>query len=170
MSNSPSPCLVDTNVGVAANFKSSASEKCALACIKVIRSITQKGHLILDDIGLIFAEYRSNMSMSGQPGVGDAFMRWVNDNQFNVDRCTRIPITPANGSFNEFPKDETLQKFDRSDRKFVAVAAAHGKNPPILVACDTDFWIARDALTSAGIKLEFLCPDDIQAMAKRHGK
>lgn len=164
-----SPCLVDTNVGVTANYKSSASDECALACIQTLRAITERGHLVLDDIGLIFEEYRRNMSMSGQPGVGDVFLRWVHDNQYNTDRCTRVRITPENGSFNEFPAEEALKDFDRSDRKFVAVAAAHGENPPILVACDKDYWIAREALSAAGIRIEFLCPIDIQAMADWHG-
>lgn len=163
------PCLVDTNVGVAANFNSSASDECALVCIQTLREITERGHLVLDDIGLIFAEYHSNMSMSGQPGVGDVFMLWVMNNQYNTERCTRVRITPDNDSFEEFPADEALRAFDRSDRKFVAVAAAHGQGPPILVACDTDFWIARDALNAAGIRVEFLCEDDIRAMAERHG-
>jgi hypothetical protein len=163
------PCLVDTNVGIAANFESDASDECALICIQTLRAITKRGHLVLDDIGLIFDEYRKNMSMSGQPGVGDAFMRWVRDNQYNTDCCTRVCITPMDDSFNEFPTEEALQDFDRSDRKFVAVAAAHGGNPPILEACDTDFWIAREALSAAGIQIEFLCPIDIQEMAERHG-
>jgi len=163
------PCLVDTNVGVAANSQSDASEECDLACIQTLREITERGHLVLDDIGLIFDEYRRNMSLRGQPGVGDAFMMWVMNNQYNEERCTRVPITPDNGSFNEFPEDEALHNFDPSDRKFVAVAVAHGQNPPILVACDTDFWNARDDLAAAGIQVEFLCPVDIQAMAERHG-
>jgi hypothetical protein len=163
------PCLVDTNVGVAANFKSDASDECALTCIQTLREITERGHLVLDTIGLIFDEYRKNMSMSGQPGVGDVFMRWVNDNQYNTERCTRVAVTPENGSFEEFPPDTNLADFDLSDRKFVAVAAAHGGKPPILVACDTDFWIARDALAAANIQVEFLCPIDIETMAERHG-
>jgi len=162
-------CMVDTNVGVAANFKSDVSDKCALACISTLRTIVESGHLVLDNLGLIFDEYRRNMSLSGAPGVGDIFMRWVNDHQYNTARCTRVPITPTNGSFEEFPASEDLKAFDASDHKFVAVAAEHEDDPPILVACDTDFWIARDALTAAGINIEFLCPVDIQAMADRHG-
>jgi len=163
------PCLVDTNVGATANFNSDASDECALTCMLTLREITERGHLVLDDIGLIFDEYRRNMSMSGQPGVGDAFMLWVMNNQYNADRCTRVSITPVNGSFEEYPADEALEDFDPSDRKFVAAAAAHDQNPPILVACDTDFWIARVALAAAGIRVEFLCRDDIQAMAERQG-
>ena len=169
MVDTRSPLLVDTNVGIAANIKSSASEECALVCIQVLRDIIAHGHLVLDALGLIFQEYHGNLSMSGQPGVGDAFMRWVFQNQFNPERCTRVEITPDNGSFHEFPDDEALEKFDRSDRKFVAVAAAHGGSPPILVACDTDFWIDREALDGAGIRVEFLCEDDIREMAERHG-
>ncbi|GIV75830.1 MAG: hypothetical protein KatS3mg050_0224 [Litorilinea sp.] len=46
-----------------------------------------------------------------------------------------------------------------SVRKFVAVALVHGGNPPILNAVDSDWWDYREPLTAAGVRIEFLCPE-----------
>lgn len=72
-----------------------------------------------------------------------------------------VPIKPedeAGQEFPNFPADPELQNFDRSDRKFVAVALASGENPPIVNATDTDWWIFREALNRNGIQIAFLCP------------
>src|SRR5215208_7291674 len=112
--------VVDTNVGIAANRKADVPPECALACIRALRDLTDGGHLVLDANGLIFKEYLRYLCPSGEPGTGDAFVRWVHDNRYNVDRCTLVGLTPTeDGSFEEFPQGEGLDRFDNSDRKFV---------------------------------------------------
>jgi hypothetical protein len=59
----------------------------------------------------------------------------------------------------QFPNDERLVGFDRSDHKFVAVALAHPERPPILNAVDADWWYYREELARHGIRVEFLCPN-----------
>jgi hypothetical protein len=93
-------------------------------------------------------------------------------NLWNSSRCTQVKLTPKHGDneeFEEFPDHPGLRTFDRSDRVFVAVANAHPTHPPILAACDTDYWQHRDALGACGIIVDFLCQDDVRRLAVRKG-
>ena len=84
----PMKCLVDTNVPKTANLatqpdpQSDVPDSCVVACIEAIRHVINKRSLIIDAGDEIFDEYRRQLSMRGQPGVGDRFMKWVHDNRF----------------------------------------------------------------------------------------
>lgn len=154
--------VVDTNVGIAANSKADVSHACELRCIQRLREITEQGHLVLDAEGQIFAEYLRHLSLAGEPGVGDTFMRWIHDHQYDAKFCTLVPLTiKSDGEIVEFPAQQSLAGFDPSDKKFVAVAVTHPGNPPIQVALDRGWVRHRDALVGVGVEIEFLCPDDI---------
>lgn len=132
---------------------------CVEACSRILAA-ARNALVFLDDDLLILTEYRSNLSHSGQPGVGDAFFKWIWDNQGNPNHCRKVPITPdENGGreFLEFPDDPELEMFDRSDRKFVAVAVASNSNPAIINASDSDWHIFGDALNRY-VRLQFICP------------
>jgi hypothetical protein len=154
--------VVDTNVPVVANGASpQASPVCVSRCRERIVRVTKgRERLVLDDHFAVFNEYRSRLSLSGQPGVGDMFLRWVHDNQFNASRCERVAVTrhPDRG-YVEFPDDPRLAGFDPSDRKFVAVSAVSPHAPPILNAVDSDWWDHELALARHGIKVVHLCDD-----------
>jgi hypothetical protein len=158
----PKKCIVDTNVPKAANLaakpdpSSDVSEACILACVNAIEHVTRKRGLVIDAGDEIYNEYRKQLSMKGQPGLGNAFMKWVHDNRHNQKYCDRVTITKYNDSYKEFPTHEGLNDFDRSDRKFVAVANAHPQKPPILQAIDSKWWRWKDALAEVGITTYFL--------------
>ncbi len=158
-----SPCVVDTNVPVVANGKTpQASENCVAACIRELVTLRKNGKVLLDESGFILQEYRRHLSPRGQPGMGDEFFKWLWDNQGNERYCLKVSVTPNDDDgydFSEFPTDFELDNFDRSDRKFVAVALAYGGMVHILNASDTDWWIYREALESYGIAIRFLCPE-----------
>ena len=159
--------IVDTNVAVVANGKSEqASWDCKDSCIDKLLEITDGDlKLALDDQRRIIDEYRNKLNPDGQPGVGDAFLKWVEVNWANPNRCVRVPITPIENSeteYIEFPDDPELQEFDPDDRKFIAVARAHSEKPPILEAMDKQWWALRDALHRNRVKVEFICEEDIQ--------
>ena len=161
--------IVDTNVAVVANGGSGqASEECEETCINRLQEITTgEIKLVLDDHRRIIEEYRGNLSPHGQPGVGDAFLKWVETNWTNPRWCDLVPITSADGlenEFEEFPIDPALVDFDPDDRKFVAVALAHPEQPPILQAVDSQWWDFRDALHRSGVTVEFICEADIQGL------
>ncbi len=154
--------IIDTNVAILANNRSSATDiDCLNACILALTQ-ARKQVILMDDASRIFIEYRRHLSHSGQPGAGDAFFKWLWNNQATVRHCRLISITPLesdDADFEEFPKDPELATFDRSDRKFVAVALASGTAPLILNATDTDWWIYRKALERNRVHVQFLCPD-----------
>ena len=160
------PVIVDTNVPVAANGRAEhAGLDCQYACIQELIEIQRRGRVLVDESGLIFNEYIRHLSFRGQPGVGDAFFKWLWDRQGDLDVCIKVDIRfdgVDESTFPDFPEDEQLEGFDLSDRKFVAVAIASGENPPILNATDTDWWIFREALENNGVTIQFLCPEQMQ--------
>ena len=169
MSGLPQKCLVDTNVPKTANLALSPATippeliGCVLACVEAVEHIVKKGGLVMDSGDEIFDEYRQHLSMKGQPGVGDRFMKWVHDNRWKLPDADRVKITKNGNTYREFPDHEDLAKFDTSDRKFVAVANAHPKKPSILQATDSKWWGWKDALTEVGITVHFLCSDYAEA-------
>lgn len=164
MSKLPKKCLVDTNVPKIANKSNEAANTsanlalCVLACIEAIEYVVKKGELVMDVGDEIYDEYRHQLSMSGQPGVGDHFMKWVHDNRWTFPAEDRVIITKNGQSYDEFPDHEGLSQFDISDRKFIAVANAHPSKPTILQATDSKWWGWNAALNEAGITVHFLCP------------
>jgi hypothetical protein len=154
------PLVIDTNVLVVANeLHPEASIDCIVTCIDALRN-ARHSVVLVDDAHEVFKEYRTYCSHSGQPKAGDAFFKWLWDNQSNPAHCLKIPITPhPDRSFEEFPDDPDLEEFDVSDRKFVAVAIASAMNPEVLNASDTDWATFRDSLESNGISIRFLCPE-----------
>jgi hypothetical protein len=154
--------VVDTNVPIAANGRSHANPACVIACINALGSVRSHGIVVLDDAMLILKEYMDNLSLSGEPGAGDAFMKWVWNIQGDENLCERVQLTPrggpGSGDFIEFPEDADLANFDRADRKFVATALTSEWKPTILNALDTDWADSHDALLRNGLNIRFLCP------------
>jgi hypothetical protein len=69
--------------------------------------------------------------------------------------------------FTNFPDDTELANFDEPDRKFVAVAAAHPKHPPILQAADSKWLDWEAALNRHCVEVDFICKADIQRFHQR---
>lgn len=164
----PKLCLVDTNVAKTANLAtqpdaaSDVPDECVLACIEAMEHVKNKNGLVIDAGDEIYDEYHRQLSMSGQPGMGDRFMKWVHDNRFKLPDSQRVEITKKDESYNEFPTHDGLTNFDNSDRKFVAVSNAHPDKPTILQATDSKWWGWKDALGQCGITIQFMCADYIQ--------
>ena len=157
-----SAVVIDTNVPLVANHKYEAATKNDVrACVDSLVS-ARNGLVVLDDSDRILAEYRRQLSPSGQPGVGDRFMKWLWDNRANAEVCRSVVITPTPSDpedFLEFPQDDRLTQFDRNDRKFVAVAKASNLHPPILNASDSDWWDYENVLADNGVHVKHICPD-----------
>jgi len=174
MSNSVDPCVVDTNVVLVANKKSSdASPGCVRVCAQRLNEIRSRGRVVVDDAHRIFNEYRNKtLTKKGQREPGDEFVLWMITNLWNPERCTQVKLTQKQSDeqdFEEFPDHTDLKNFDRSDRVFVAVANAHPDRPPILAACDTDYWHHGKALAARKITVDFLCEDDVRRLSKQKG-
>ncbi len=160
-----SAVVIDTNVPVTANGRHPAAGiGCVANCVAALKAA--RGSLVLIDDGQrILDEYRRHLSHSGQPGPGDAFFKWLWNNQANRRRCRQVPITPVGGSytdFAEYPEAPELGAFDPSDRKFVAVALASGLAPDVLEATDSKWWPLREIFQRNGVSIRFLCPELMQ--------
>ena len=110
-------------------------------------------------------EYRANLNSKGQPGPGDAFMKWVLTHEWSGKRVTRVALTPKQNDpadFDECPVSEGVH-YDRSDRKFLAVAHAHPARPALLQSFDSKWWGWQEALRPFGVTIVFLCPSQIAA-------
>ena len=158
--------VVDVNVAIVANGKSPQADlDCMASCVDALEDISKNGLIVLDDGMRILSEYLRHLSPKGEPGLGDAFMRWVWENQAVVERCERVILTPSGpgeADFAEFPADPALATFDPNDRKYVAVALASERNPNILNAVDPDWWQYKDVLARNGVRLQFLCPQHMR--------
>ena len=170
MNKFPKVCLIDTNVPKIANLATDPASipneliDCVLMCVKAVDHVIQNGGLVLDAGDEIFGEYRGQLSMRGQPGVGDKFMKWVHDFRWSKPKINLVTITKknANGDYDQFPNHAGLKNFDRSDRKFIAVANAHPDKPPIIEATDSKWWGWKDALSETGITVQFICSDYVE--------
>ncbi|MCC6551753.1 MAG: hypothetical protein IT372_01870 [Polyangiaceae bacterium] len=165
------PLVVDTNVPLVAKGLSNFSDDCVERCVDELTRFLDGQHcLVLDDGDRILDEYMSQLCLSGQPTVGDAFLKWVFSNQAVEGSCEKVQITAISEEeqiFQEFPTDPALAAFDRSDRKFVAVACAHPARPAILEATDTKWVDWSVPLSRAGVDVRFVCYHEICA---RHEK
>lgn len=162
--------IVDTNVPLLANGKGSASPSCVIHCIRALLELKSDGRVVIDSRWRILSEYQNKLHSSGQPGPGDAFLKWVLSNLTNPRRCHQVPITEKAGvadDFEEFPRRRELRGFDPSDRKFVAVAVADPEHPPILQGFDSKWWGFRAALAGCGVEVEFLCSEELESKFKK---
>jgi hypothetical protein len=162
---------VDTNVMMTANgANAGAPLACVAASAKALHAVMEDGHAFVDDEGRIVAEYRANLRGRREPGPGDLFFRWLLTHEWGGEKVTRVHITAIAGAeegFEELPPPEDGTVYDPSDRKFLAVAAAHGERPPLLQSFDSKWWGWQEALAKVGVTIHFRCPDDI---AKKHAE
>jgi hypothetical protein len=110
--------VVDTNVGIVANERVEDGPhlpESGLACSRFLAGIIHSGRVAVDDDWEIIGEYRHRMRSTGEPGIGDAFLKWVLTNQANPARCRAVDIT-------EIAIPEQLKDFDSDDLKFIRTA------------------------------------------------
>lgn len=153
--------VVDTNVLLVANEKhQGVSQDCIRHCVDALEGIQKDGRVVLDDGYRIVSEYRNKTQPNQPKGVGDVFLKWLLQSSGRCDWVTIHPTTPDD--FQEFPVDPGLANFDPPDRKFVAVAAAHPKHPPILQAADSKWLDWAPILTKHHVTVQFLCKEDVK--------
>jgi hypothetical protein len=160
--------IIDENVAIVANdvtristgrppLTRQADDKCRLATIRRVRQVISKETVIVDSSDLVMRGYRRHLSGKGQPGVGDAFLRWVSDHLYDSTRVRQVPLTSdEDGQFSAFPSDPDLRSFDRADRVFVALAIESG-DAVIVNAVDSDYRLHQSGLDRFGVRVEELC-------------
>lgn len=155
--------VIDTNVLLVASRRhDGVSPQCVQACVKRLLQVQRRERVVIDDAHRILGEYQRKLDANQGKGVGEAFLKWLLQNQANCQRVRRVPLTErAADDFAEFPDPALASEFDPPDRKFAAVAHAHPKKPPVLQATDSKWLRWHGRLRAQGIRVEFLCPQDI---------
>ena len=161
--------VVDTNVLLIANLRHPGiSPEGVIACIEWLERIRKEGCIVLDDAYEIVREYNRKTSPNTGNQVGDAFLKWLLENFGDSNRVDQVHIRKhASRGYVEFPDDAELVDFDRTDRKFVAVANAHAERPCILQGSDAKWLNWSERLSVHGIRVEFLCRADIERFNRR---
>lgn len=161
--------VVDTNVIlVANNAHEGVSPECVIECVNRLTQLMGNGSIAIDDAYRIVGEYQHKTNPRKGKGAGDVFLKWVLSRLGDTERVQQVTLTELSANrFAEFPSSALEEAFDPPDRMFVAVAHAHPARPHILQAADSkwvDWW--RD-LSTAGVQVEFLCPDDVCRIYKK---
>lgn len=152
--------VVDTNVAIAANGRNThACVKCQLECVEFLEGLTaahSRRTIYLDDLDLLLNEYKPHLNFHGQPGVGDAFYKFLHDHKYTGKKVSLVSITPNDGpdsGFDELP----VNPIDPSDRKILAIAVVGGAK--IVNALDSDWHEKRDFVAKMGVQVSQLCPE-----------
>ena len=155
--------VVDTNVLLVANAQhAEVAPECVIACVKRLQALEKKGVVVIDDGHRILGEYRKKTSLSPPKGVGDVFLKWLMRNANNTGHVEQVPLTETTeDNFEEFPVPAIAAAFDPPDRKFAAVAHAHANKPPVWQAADSKWLAWWQDLRAEGVRVEFLCPNDV---------
>ncbi|TQE99084.1 MAG: hypothetical protein FKY71_10445 [Spiribacter salinus] len=167
--------VVDTNVAIVANGRNGMSSDCVKRCAEHINLVSKTKTLAVDEAWEIVKEYMRHLKQEGQPGVGDAFLKWVLTNHANPKRCVKVVIRrcEARGDpvdYREFPDHEGLAGFDPSDKKFVAVSNARRDKPDILQGSDSKWLEWCKSLRECGVRVLFVCEDELREVAAGKAK
>lgn len=160
--------VIDTNVILVANGQhEDVSNDCIEKCIEEL--IEARKHVtVVDDGYRIIREYLHKTRPNQPKGPGDAFLKWLLNNQNNKSCVEAVRITEQSEHvFEEFPDVDLQNQFDPPDRKFIAVAHAHQDKPSILQAADCkwiDWW---QRLADFGLHVRFICKQDVSRFYAR---
>jgi hypothetical protein len=152
--------IVDTNVPATASSSDPSQRNCREQCIVELEAFFNGSRvLVIDDQWHVLGEYARNLKRGG---LDEQFLRWVLQNRQNPKRCCLIYLAsdPA-WSFKDFPKDKRLAKFDRADRKWIALSRASARklniHPPIAQATDLKWKQFAAILRAYGVNVDFIC-------------
>jgi hypothetical protein len=161
--------VIDTNVLLVANGQhDDASPECVTECVHRLTSIQTNGVTVIDDGFRLFREYQHKTQLNPAKGVGDVFLKWLLRNAGDASRIHQVTITETGpDEFAEFPDFGLQPSFDAPDRKFAAVANTHPAKPAIWQAVDCKWLNWWPALQDKGVKVQFLCPDDVSRFYQR---
>ncbi len=148
--------VVDTNVPRVANGDHpDTGDRCRLTCVERLKTLVAEEIIAIDEGGLIIEEYRKKLSLSGMPGIGDAFLKYLFNYQYSEKRIKRVVVRPSKDDrrgFEELPENT----FDREDRKFLAVAVV--ASAVVLNASDSDWDEHKALVNQLRVRVRQLCP------------
>ena len=149
--------IIDTNVAVVANGQNKdVQQSCIDACILFLTTARTDKIILLDEGDEIREEYARALVDARPHQLGMQFLVHILRNQFDTKFVKNIQLLKnADGEFYDFPETPSLDKFDRSDRKFAALARK--TKTAVTNATDSDWVDHHTALKKEGIDVNFLC-------------
>lgn len=143
--------VIDTNVPLVAKQNEGRPPDLIAACETLLAHILERRLPVVTDAdGEIVEEYMHQLSLSGQPSLGDAFVRYVHDHRFTWDDSMRPDILPHPEHANSYAVlNGDDSEIDPSDRKFVAAAKVTGA--PVVQATDTKWLDWGPVLSRHGV-------------------
>ena len=156
--------VIDTNVFVVASaIDHKAGTNCVESCINFLEKLDDLNSVILIDwyFDKNTKSYESNILNEYQNNITSQdfaylFVRKIFDYDPQFERVETL-FDQDLSSYPDFPSDIELEKFDASDRKFVAVAISSKKNPEIVNAGDSKSWERYKIQLEKYVRLKFLC-------------
>jgi len=154
--------VIDTNViAVAAGAASHVSEECVRNAQEFLFKVRNKGVVVLDYARKILEEYHRQLK-DGQPTLGHEFFIHLVNNVGNPDVVSLVAVEHLKASpwTQPFPDEDCFEKFDRSDRKFLAAAllmTSQSRDVAIVNATDSDWAEIAACLEPHSIRLIELC-------------
>lgn len=166
----PNKFVIDTNVLVVAEGRcKEANLECIESCVNALDELKTDGVVCVDAARLIIREYQRNLNSNGgrQPSFGFEFFKWLmRGNEGGRTYLDYVELTETSTDvFLEFPAE--IFGFDRTDKKFVAVANKVNPKATIFQAVDTDWCNFVTSLGELGIEVRLLCKDLICDMHAR---
>jgi hypothetical protein len=151
--------IVDTNIILIANEQNDkVAYFCYRACVKFLLE-NENSRVVVDFERNIRREYANKIILDKPRGIGARF--YIKLLQYHPDKVRQVELNNIDDDYPDFPKAASLEKFDRSDRKFAALSVKTG----ISVSAATDRgWVDfSDALFENGVKLNLICGCDKSA-------
>ena len=155
-----SEVVIDTNVMVVANRQNAkVAQSCADACVAFLIRARAADVVLLDNGDEIRGEYARALQQGRPYQLGMQFLIHIYQQLGNLRHVRMVELArDGDGGFADFPRDAALAAFDRSDRKFAALARATGA--AVTNATDSDWLEFLPALNGCGIEVNFLCGQD----------
>ena len=162
--------VVDTNVPLVVKMPVGHARALVDACEELIEQILESRLSVVTDAdGEIVAEYLHQLSLSGRPSLGDAFVKYVHDYRFSWPDDQRPDIQSDSSVPNRYKVlNDDDADIDPSDRKFVAAAKVAGVS--VHQATDTKWLNWGPVLGRHGVLVEFVHEPSIrQAYREKFG-
>jgi hypothetical protein len=133
---------IDTNILIAANGNARRLKlPDTIKCQEFTASLFSGVVVSIDDKQEIFTEYFKYASRSGQPGIGDAFAKYLWDHQFDNSKC-------------EIVKTEFHEHWTCSITRLVIEQVLASRNNPVICnACDGDWKENKALLDEYNVKI-----------------
>lgn len=165
--------IIDTNVPLHAaktlDEMNDTEVRCKECCFEFIENFigNPNSKIVLDDCYEIYNEYTRNINIRSGPSIAVLFLRWVSNhiNRIPAEDLVHLDKT-ARHTYKTFPSHPSLDKFDKDDRKFIALSIAHPQHPKIVQGTDYKWKLYVDTFLEFGIFVLFLCPEYIDARIK----